>query len=218
MKMWRVIFDYDDTLIRHDNDKEIEIMLDYLNVEATEEIKAELINYYTNLGICFGNKRVTKTKVTSYMYSALPLLNRYGITAQRFMEAQQYKDMNHKMLMDGAIDVLEYLKSKGYLMCVFTNWFRDEQVFSMKAQGVYDYFDRFYCWDDYYAKPDSRAYLRALGGTSPEENCMVGNSIENDIIPAKKLGIYTFGYNLNKEGGIMPDVHLKALSDLKNYL
>jgi len=218
MTRWRIIFDYDDTLIRHDNDKELQIMLDYLGLEATEDIKAELINYYTKLAKHFKKSKVKRKDVDLYMYEILPILNYHGISIERFMEAQQYKDTHYSMLMEDVIDVLEYLKSKNYYMCIFTNGFYEEQAYSLKAQGIYDYFDRIFGWDDFYAKPDKRAFIRALSGTKPEENIMVGNCIENDIAPAKELGIYTFGFNLNNKSIVMPDVELKSLSELKCYL
>lgn len=218
MNRWRIMFDYDDTLIRHDNDKELQIMLDYLGIEATENIKEELINYYTKLAKHFKHKRVRRKEVKSYMYEMLPMLNYHGISIEKFMEAQQYKDTHYTMLIEDVIEILEYLKSKNYYMCIFTNWFYEEQAYSLKAQGIYDYFDRIYGWDDFYAKPDKRAFIRALSGTKPEENIMIGNCIENDIAPAKELGIYTFGFNLNKKSIVTPDVELKALSELKCYL
>lgn len=218
MTKWRIIFDYDDTLIRHDNDKELQIMLNYLGVDAKDDIKAELINYYTNLAKHFKNIKVRRRDVNTYMYEMLPVLRHYGITTEKFLEAQRYKDMNYSMIMEDTIEVLEYLKSKNYFMCILTNWFYEEQAYSLKAQSIYDYFDRIYAWDDYYAKPDRRAFIRALSGTKPEDNIMVGNCIENDIAPAKELGIYTFGYNLNKKGVVMPDVELNSLKELKFYL
>lgn len=218
MNRWRIMFDYDDTLIRHDNDKELKIMLDYLGIEATENIKEELINYYTKLAKHFKHKRVRRKEVKSYIYEMLPMLNYHGISIEKFMEAQQYKDTHYPMLIEDVIEILEYLQSKNYYMCIFTNWFCEEQVYSLKAQGIYDYFDKIYGWDDFYAKPDKRAFIRALSGTKPEENIMVGNCTENDIAPAKELGIYTFGFNLNKKSIVMPDVELKSLSELKCYL
>ena len=218
MTRWRILFDYDDTLIRHDNDQELKLMAEYLGVELTKTLKCELVTFYTKMGREFNNVKVTKLLFNDFIIANLPFLKHYGIHINKFLEAQMYKDNNHLMIMEDAIQVLEYLKSKNYFMCIFTNGFRDEQIASLKSQGLYEYFDRVYGWDNFYAKPDIRAFYRALAGTSPDENIMIGNSRVNDIAPAKEIGIYTYGFNLDKYGKILPDVELKELKELKTYL
>lgn len=49
---------------------------------------------------------------------------------------------------------------------------------------------------------------------------MIGNNLLHDIIPAKEMGIYTFGVHLNYENknSTMPDVELNNLLELKEYL
>jgi len=218
MTQWRILFDYDDTLIRHDNEQELKVMVDYLGIELTENIKTELIDFYAKMSNHFRGVRLNRRIFNEFIEDSLPLLKHNGISTQKFLEAQIYKDRNYPMLMEGAIEVLEYLKGKNYFLCVFTNGFYDEQISSLKSQGIYDYFDRLYAWDNFYAKPDERAFIRALNGTKPCDNIMIGNSIENDIEPAKKLGIYTFGYNLDKNSRTKPDEVLISLKDLKCYL
>lgn len=218
MNRWRIMFDYDDTLIRHDNNYELKVMTDYMGVEFTPEIREQLINLYRKISKTFTRGIVTRKKVNNFILNNLPLLNEYDIPLSKFLEAQIYKDWHHYMLIEGAKETLEYLKSQGYFLCIFTNWFYDEQVSSLRAQGIYDYFDKIFAWDDFYAKPDERAFVRALDETDPKHNIMIGNNLEYDIIPAKQLGIYTFGVNLNHRGPINPDVELNNLISLKKYL
>ena len=49
---------------------------------------------------------------------------------------------------------------------------------------------------------------------------MIGNNILHDIIPAKEIGIYTFGIHLKDESKklAMPDKELQSLIELKQYL
>ena len=119
-----------------------------------------------------------------------------------------------------AIETLEYLKDKGYQLCIFTNGFLKEQTENIKQHGLYEYFERIYAWDGYYAKPDERSVIRALGGTDPQNNIMVGDSLTNDIAPAKALGIYTVGINTsqNEHEGVIPDMVIETLSELKTIL
>lgn len=218
MKRWRILFDYDDTLIFHDNDGELKVITDYLGIEYNEEVKQSIISLYKSMSSRFLNRRVTKEAFYTLAQEKLQILRKYDVTLEDFFEAQVYKDNNYPMLVYGAHEVLGYLKEKGYFMCIFTNGFYNEQVSCIKSQGIYTYFDKIYAWDEYYAKPDRRAFIRAIDGTDPKANIMVGNSIKTDIIPAKKLGIYTYGINLDKRDGIMPDVELNSLKDLMTYL
>lgn len=219
-KKWRIIFDYDDTLIRHDVDKELKLMAEYLNLEYTKEFKRQLIEYYANMSHFKPNERITLRNFEEYAYKSLPLLAENNLSLSEIFDAERYKDEKLSLLTEGAKETLDYLVSKGYYLCVLTNGFMLEQYRSLKYQGLLPYFEKIYAWDSYFPKPNEKAFLRALAGTNPEENIMVGNSILHDIVPAKKLGIYTFGIHLNeKEKEItMPDVELNSLSDLKKYL
>ena len=59
-----------------------------------------------------------------------------------------------------------------------------------------------------------------MGGTDPQNNIMVGDSLTNDIAPAKALGIYTVGINTsqNEHEGVIPDMVIETLSELKTIL
>ncbi|MFZ4815059.1 MAG: HAD family hydrolase [Phototrophicaceae bacterium] len=52
----------------------------------------------------------------------------------------------------------------------------------------------------HFAKPDPRYYIETIArlGVEPDETLMVGNSLENDISPARAVGIQT--YHILKEG------------------
>ena len=118
------------------------------------------------------------------------------------------------------VDVLEYLTVKGYELCIFTNGFYKAQGENMKAHGIYDFFERIYAWDNWYAKPDKRALRRALAGTNPRCNVMIGDSMKSDIIPSKEYGLYTIGFNVSnlEEYKIKPDVVITDLAQLKEIL
>ena len=72
------------------------------------------------------------------------------------------------------------------------------------------------------AKPDPAAFLAVLEKmkADPEETAMVGDSLENDILPAQSLGIKPI--LLDRGGKIKnvapPIVKIKSLKELKKYL
>lgn len=221
-RRWRIIFDYDDTLIRHDTEKELRYMAEYLGFDYTEEFKKQLTSFYFNMSSWIPKGKITLRKYEGYLHQTVPLFYQKGISIEKFFRAERYKDSKISLVTDGGHELLEYLASQNYYMCILTNGFFTEQYLSLRIQGLEKYFEKVYAWDCFYAKPDERAFIRALGGTSPYENIMVGNNIEHDIVPAVKLGIYTYGVHLSEEtkrlATFLPDVELGDLAELKKYL
>ena len=72
------------------------------------------------------------------------------------------------------------------------------------------------------AKPDPAAFLAVLEKmkADPEETAMVGDSLENDILPAQSLGIKPILLDRDdKIKGVKPPVvKIKSLKELKKYL
>ena len=219
-KKWRIIFDYDDTLIRHDTKKELMYMAEYLGLSYNDEFHRQFSSFYTEMGKWLPRGKITRRKIESCIFNSIPLIWQNGMGLFEFFEAEKYKEEKLNLVIEGTEEVLEYLKQRGYYLCILTNGFQAEQANSLKLQGLSDYFERVYTWDDYYAKPDKRAFYRALANTQPEENVMIGNNILHDIIPAKEIGIYTFGIHLKDESKklAMPDKELQSLIELKQYL
>ena len=93
-------------------------------------------------------------------------------------------------LYDGAPELLESLKSKGYKIGVIANQFPGT-VDRLTNWGIIDYFDVvFASAEEGVRKPDPEIFNRALryAGCLPEEALMVGDRIDCDVLPANKLG------------------------------
>ena len=99
-------------------------------------------------------------------------------------------------LMDGAIEVLEYLKPK-YRLFIITNGFRDVQDKKLKNSNIKHYFEAIYDSESVgVKKPDPKIFKHALSdsGSSPNESLMVGDNYEADVLGAKKLKIKTIHF------------------------
>ncbi len=220
MRKWRLIFDYDDTIIKHNTSIELVYMAEYLKMEYNEEFIRQLTSFYSHMSSWSAKGKVTEEKFERCLFTEAPIFFEKGIGVREFLKAERYKDSKVNLTVEGVHELFEYLISNNYYLCILTNGFYNEQVESLKYQGLVQYFEKIYAWDNFYAKPDERAFLRALNGTDPIENIMIGNNIAHDILPAKKIGIYTFGVNLNKadyELGL-PDIELNQLLELKSFL
>jgi len=87
-------------------------------------------------------------------------------------------------------ETLAYLKGK-YELVVLTNGFKESQEKRLAKARMREYFIEVYGGDKY-MKPDPRSFELAKGPHLPEECLMVGDSLANDIEPAKKLGFQVF--------------------------
>lgn len=223
-KINRILFDYDGTLIIHDKEGEGEVIAKLLNIpkEKTEEFNRRLKNLFqTSYGRQhYQNRKMTYKLFYSILEREMKIEQDFGISAKALTDAINYKATYMTELAPYTKEVLEYLKEKGYKLCIFTNGFYTEQAENMRVHGILGYFESVYAWDNFYAKPDKRAVIRALGGTNPKHNIMIGDSITSDIVPAKGMGIYTVGINIfeTKIGDVFPDRLITSLNDLKTFL
>ena len=220
-KFSRILFDYDGTLIIHDKANEGEQIATILGLPKWQvaEFEARLTKYFSS-GYTIYGKKVTYDHHYGNLERQMGPLEEFGITAKQLDDAITEKSIRCARLAQGAKETLEYLASKGYQLCLFTNGFYKGQVENMKYKGIYEYFEKVYAWDNFYAKPDKRAFMRALGNTSAMNTVMIGDSLHADIIPAKQMGIYTVGINLGTQDLTedRPDKVISNLSELRQIL
>ena len=217
----RILFDYDGTLIIHDKENEGRKIASMLGIPEKKlpEFNRRLDIYFRKY-YALDNSKMTYGIYLSNIDKAIRPYELFGVTAKQFDEAMVENAKHTTRLAANAIETLEYLVAKGYQLCILTNGFYVTQTESMKHKGIFEYFEKIYTWDDFYTKPDRRAFLRALAGTNPKHNVMVGDSLRADIEPAKELGIYSVAINVGdlSKSSIMPDVQITDLSELRNIL
>lgn len=131
-----------------------------------------------------------------------------------------------EVLYDDTVFVLKEL-SKKYKLAVIANQFKGTNK-RLKSFGIYDYFDFILASSDVgYSKPDLRIFESALikSDCKSSEVVMVGDRLDNDILPAKKLGLHTIwikqgygGMQSIKENDFTPDFTVNSLRELLKIL
>jgi HAD superfamily hydrolase (TIGR01549 family) len=99
---------------------------------------------------------------------------------------------DYEILMHGAVDLLEALKDR-YKLGIIANQSPGSED-RLRGHGIRDYFSFVLASaEEGISKPDPAIFLRALdrAGCSPEKAVMVGDRIDNDVRPAKQLGLKT---------------------------
>lgn len=126
-----------------------------------------------------------------------------------------------------AEEILCYLWERGYILGVIANQGLGTEK-RLEAWGIHKYFDSITASaEEGIAKPDPEMFLRALkrSGGSAESSVMIGDRLDNDIAPAKALGMKTVwikqgfsAYSSPTRSEEQPDYTISDLMELKNLL
>lgn len=136
--------------------------------------------------------------------------------------------------VEGAMELLSYLKKKGYLLTVASNGPWEQQVNRLKLAGMLEYFGEenlFTSGEIGCSKPQKKFFDVCLGrlaqktGESLElQNIvMIGDSLTADIGGAKDSGLKTIWFDygnkgLKTQGSEKADVRVEKLPDIQKYL
>ena len=110
----------------------------------------------------------------------------YGLSKAPWRSAYEF-------LFDGCAAVLEALKARGYRLGVIANQVPGTED-RLKAWDILQFFDVVAASAELgTAKPDPAIFLWALHAANckPENAVMIGDRIDNDILPAQALGMKT---------------------------
>jgi putative hydrolase of the HAD superfamily len=124
-------------------------------------------------------------------------------------------------LIEGAVEVLEYLLPK-YELHIISNGWQDIQVNKMKSSEIHHYFGEIITNElAGTRKPDRRIFDYAVDVTKADlsESLMIGDNYEADILGAINANMDTVFYNPdNIAAGQKPTFDIKKLVELKEIL
>ncbi len=123
-------------------------------------------------------------------------------------------------LFNGAIEILDYLKSK-YTLHIITNGFSGVQERKMTNANINHYFHS--VTNSEMAgvkKPNPLIFNHALhlANASLENSIMIGDSLEADIQGAKNIGMSTIFFNSEKINHDFKTIEINHLLELKKWL
>jgi|GEM_PF-566282 FMN phosphatase YigB (HAD superfamily) len=144
----------------------------------------------------------------------------------------EFSEVTHKesqcvLLFVDSRKVLKKLKAAGFNHGLISNlWgFPVKALFDEESLGKFIPEElRVYSFEEGYAKPDIRLFRRACerAGVKPEDCLMIGDHLENDILPARELGMRTV--LIDREHVYSPEevpadtLHIDKMETLLDYL
>ena len=178
----KYIFDLDYTLLIPDWSLEDDYFKKIIPKEKQEDFfkqKQDIINKY-------------ELEFPKYDFKTLSdFFNSYGfnisegvISGWMIHNASAIKDE----LVDGVIDLFDYLKANDKEIVILTSWFGGTQIPRLKRAGLFDYIDKIVAGEDA-MKPDLESFELAIGNTKKEDCIMIGDSIKSDKAGAENAGI-----------------------------
>lgn len=168
-------------------------------------------------------KEVTKEKLFDTRFQIV--FDKLGIKADGIAFETAFRENFHEsaILVDGARDLLEYLRSK-YKVYVASNASMHQQTNRMKRAGLDGYIDGYFVSEEIgFPKPQKEffdACFKALPDVKPQDVVMIGDSLSADIKGAYEYGLKTIWYNHRNEptADVKCDYIVSRLSEVKNIL
>lgn len=125
-------------------------------------------------------------------------------------------------VVEGAHELMEYLKHQGYRMHMCSNGFHEVQYKKLAACGLKDYFDTIILSEDAGAnKPSMQYFDYALrqSGADIATTMMIGDNLQTDIMGANRAGLDTILFNRwGIEPSSVPTYTVETLRDIMKIL
>jgi len=128
-------------------------------------------------------------------------------------------------VIEGARDLMDYLKQKGYRMHMCSNGFHEVQYKKLAACGFRDYFDTIILSEDAGVNKPSPLYFNyafKVSCADRETTLMIGDNLQTDIQGALSAGIDALLFNRWQvnvgESAVKPTIVVDKLLDIKKLL
>lgn len=180
-----------------------------------------------NAGLWQAYNNGTLTKEYLYVSRFSLTLDHFGVEntytlGKKLGDYYVFESPKKTALIHGAVQLLEYLKGRGYCLSVVSNGFKEVQCEKMRTSGIYDYFGHVFLSEDIgFQKPLRPFFDHVLGSlhAEPRQCILVGDDINVDIAGARNAGIDQIFCNfLGITPAFEPTHTVTSLTDIMSIL
>jgi putative hydrolase of the HAD superfamily len=210
MDIKHLFFDLDRTLWDFESNSHNELINLYNQFKLHQlgiSLPLEFIKVYKKINEeCWQKYRqnaLTKEKLRSERFKLA--LAYFGVEneklAQDIGSAYVVNSPYRTSLIDGAVDLLDYLYGK-YTLHVITNGFEEVQHIKMAQSNLTKYFDQIITSESAGAKkPSSLVFEYAIkkSGANLDDSIMIGDDLNTDIVGAIDFGMKSIYFNPNRK-------------------
>lgn len=230
MKYKQLFFDLDHTLWDFDANARATLQQLHIDLDLPEKGIHDFDAFYRNY--LAHNERLWARYRNGYIKQEELRLKRMWLTLLDFKVAnealaRQLSELflqllpSRTLLFPDTIEVLQYLKGKGYHMALITNGFEKIQHSKIKASGLDSFFSDVFTSESCNSlKPQKEIFEFAMNqtGATPAESIMIGDSIEVDIQGAINAGMDQIHVNYidSPQEGVTPTYTVRTLKELEN--
>jgi len=234
MKPKAILFDLDDTIVADDAvyEKAWENVFKKPILQASELDISKLRAAIKQAGEWYYSDPERLRKARQNLYAArrevvTSALSSLGIDHPKLARelADSYSEEKEKAIFvyPDAIETISHFKKDGIPLALLTNGSSEYQREKIERFGLAPFFSYIFIEGELgMGKPDERLFRHALGRlgvVDPSEAWMVGDRLEHDVKPARKLGIYAIwvdwrGEGLPESSTVQPDRIIRKLSEL----
>lgn len=230
-----IFFDLDNTLWDFKTNSRLAMELTFAHYNLSEqgvsfdEFYKVYADFNERLWEAYRKKEIKKKELTKQRFQlTFDKLGISGIDSQE-MNNQYLADMpNQKVLMSGALELLEHLKMKKYRLFIITNGFMEVQHKKLQQSGLAPYFEKVFISEEVKCpKPGKAIFEHAIKSANAKKtkSLMIGDDWDVDIKGALNFGIsailcsndgaYRFEENVSE---IVDNTSVSAVPDLHGIL
>lgn len=130
--------------------------------------------------------------------------------------------LKYNELVDGALDLLNYLKAKNYKMHIISNGFQEVTERKCILSGIANFFETITSADSVNIRkprPEIFQYSLNLANAERNESILIGDDWIADVKGAQNFGIDVIFFDVLDENPLEEDLKfIKHLSEIKQYL
>lgn len=215
-----IIFDIDGTLIDTECRRLARKICDVYHLLDEDEVYNQLFDFFSECDIRLQSIKVKRDYIYEIASDVISFLYKEKICPIKFIDNMD-KLNTLSPAKEGAIELLQYLKAKGYSMIVLTNWFKKPQIHRLNNLTMSEYFEHIYAIDESYLKPHEESISRIFNTYNRDDCLLIGDSLTSDILCANNAGIDSIWLNNNGQTSPcnnQPTMEVVKLLDIKRTL